>query len=217
MPSFPRKLIAFTAVALIGAGGDDALPSPDAMWLGQRIVPRELVQGFREGVLDSVLDKALGSRVAAVDRPALRARARAATAMLLEEAFPQELLAGMGAQFLARNYTAEELKALRAREESPLGRKLRAFEQSAAEIVAATPAAKEEARGALARRTFSEAERKELETFAASPLGRKGLALAPELVGYFVDQLERRYASLKPDLEPRLQNTVEAVAMTAGK
>ncbi len=215
MSSFPRTLTALAA-ALIGLGGRaQDLPSPDAMWLGQRLVPRTLVQGFREGIEKDVMDKVLEARVAEVDQPPLRARAHQAMAPLLDEAFPPELLAGLAAQFLAGHYTADELRALRAREESPLGRKLREFDRSAAEISAATPAAREEARDALARRTFTDAERKELEAFAASPLGRKGQALAPDLAGFFVDQLERRYASLRPDLEPRLQNVVEAVRITA--
>ncbi len=217
MPSFPRKLAALAATLIGLAGRAQDLPSPDAMWLGQQVVPRTLVQGFRQGVEKDVMDKVLGARVAEVDQPPLRARARQAMAPLLDEAFPPELLAGLTAQFLARHYTAEELRALRAREESPLGRKLRDFDRSTAEIVAATPAAREDAREAMARRTFTEAERRELEAFAASPLGRKGQALAPDLAGFLVDQLERRYASLRPDLEPRLENVVEAVRMTAGK
>lgn len=218
MRPFPRHLLALAAVALIGgAGRADDLPSPDAMWLGQRIVPRALVQGFREGIEKDALDRALGARVAASEQPPLRARARVAMAPLLDEAFPAELLSGLGAQFLARHYTAGELRELRAREESPLGRKLRAFDRSAEELVAATPTAKEEAREALARRTFSDADRKDLEAFAASPLGRKGQALALDLAGFFVGELERRYASLRPELEPKLLNVVEAVRMTAGK
>ncbi len=215
MPPFPRQLSAL-AVALVGlAAGAQDLPSPDAMWLGQRLVPRTLVQGFREGVEKDAMDRVLGGRVAEADQPPLRARARTAMAPLLDEAFPPELLAGLAAQFLDRHYTADELRALRAQEESPLGRKLRDFDRSAAELSAATPAARDEARDALARRTFTDPERKELEAFAASPLGRKGQALAPDLAGFFVDQLERRYASLRPDLEPRLQNVVEAVRITA--
>lgn len=218
MPTFPRNLVVFAAAALFGlAGRAEDLPSPDAMWLGQRIVPRTLVQGFRDGVEQDVVERVLGTRVAAVDQPPLRTRAHAALAPLLDEAFPPELLAGLAAQFLARHYTAEELRALREREESPLGRKLRDFDRSTAELAGATPAAREDAREALARRSFSEAERKELEAFAASPLGRKGQALALDLAGFFVDQLERRYASVRPDLEPRLQNLVEAVPMTAGE
>ncbi len=217
MRSFPRTAIAVAATVLIGlAARADDLPSPDAMWLGQRIVPRTLVQGFRDGVEQEAVNRVLAARVAAVDQPPLRARAHAAIAPLLDEAFPPELLAGLAAQFLARHYTAEELQALRAREESPLGRKLRDFDRSTAELAAATPAAREESREALARRTFADSERKELEAFAASPLGRKGQALAPDLAGFFVDQLERRYAALRPDLEPRLENVVEAVRMTAG-
>ncbi len=217
MPSFPRTWAAL-ATALVGViGHAQDLPSPDAMWLGQRLVPRALVQGFREGVENEIMDRVLGARVAEVDQPALRARARRSMAPLLDEAFPPELLAGMAAQFLARHYTADELRVLRAREESPLGRKLQDFERSAAAVAGPTPAAQEEAREALARRTFSDAERKELEAFAASPLGKKGQALAPDLAGTFVDQMERRYASLRPDLEPRLMNVVEAVRMTAGK
>ncbi len=217
MPSSPKRLCALVAAALIAlAAGAEDLPSPDAMWLGQRIVPRSLLQGFREGLEQQVLDRALGTRVAAADQPPLRARAIAAMAPLLDEAFPPEVLAGLAAQFLARHYTDDELRALRAREESPLGRKLRDFDQRSAGLPAASPAAREAAREALARRTFTEADRRELDAFAASPLGRKGQALAPDLAGYFVDQLERRYASLRPDLEPRLQNLVEAVRMTAG-
>ena len=218
MSPFPKRLTVFAAAALIGlAPRAEDLPSPDAMWLGQRIVPRSLCQGFWEGLEQQVLDKGLGASVAAVDQPPLRARALAAMAPLLDEAFPPELVAGLAAQFLARHYTAEELRALRAQEESPLGRKLRGFDEASGRVVEATPAAREDAREALARRTFSEAERRQLEAFAASPLGRKGQALAPDLAGFFVDQLERRYASLRPDLEPRLLNLVEAVRMTAGK
>jgi hypothetical protein len=218
MPSFPRSLAVLATSILVGvAGRADDLPSPEAMWLGQRIVPRTLVQGFREGVEEGVLDRVLGTRVAAMEQPSLRARARMAMAPILDEAFPPEVLAGIGAQFLARHYTADELRALRTREESPLGRKLRDLDRSAAELAGATPAAREEAREALARRAFTDSERKELEAFAVSPLGRKGRALGPELAGTFVDQLERRYASLRPDLEPRLENAAEAVLLAPGK
>lgn len=211
-----KHLTALAAAALMGfAARAEDLPSPDAMWLGQRIVPRSLLQGFREGLEQQVLDAALGTRVAAAEQPPLRARAIAAMAPLLDEAFPPEVLAGFAAQFLARHYTAEELRALRAREESPLGKKLRDFDERSARLPAATPGAREEAREALARRAFTEADRRELDAFAASPLGRKGQALAPDLAGFFIDQLERRYASLRPDLEPRLQSLVEAVRTTA--
>jgi hypothetical protein len=213
MPAVLRNLLPCAAalLAIAGTRADD-LPSPDAMWLGQRIVPHAIVDGYRDALGEEVLQKAVAGRVAGADLPPLRARARAAMAPLLDEAFPPELLAGFAAQFLARHYTADELRTLRAREESPLGRKLRDFTRSAAE--AATPSGKEGAREALARRTFTDGEQKELEAFAASPLGKKGLALAPDLAGFFVDQLDRRYASLRPDLEPRLQNVAEAVLMT---
>jgi hypothetical protein len=218
MPRFSRKLGALAAATLAGlAVRADDLPSPDAMWLGQRVVPRALVQGLREGIEEDVLNRVLGTRVAAVDQPPLRARARAAMAPLLDEAFAPELLSGLGAQFLARHYTADELRALRAREESPLGRKLKEFDQAADAIVTDTPAAKDEAREALARRTFSGAERKDLEAFAASPLGRKGQALALDLTGFFVEQLERRYAAIEQELEPKLVNVAEAVLLTTGK
>ncbi len=218
MSSFPRKLGAFAAAVLAGLTVRvDDLPPPDAMWLGQRIVPRALVQGFRQAIEEDVLNRVLGTRVPAVDQPPLRARARAAMAPLLDEAFAPELLSGLGAEFLARHYTAAELRALRAREDSPLGSRLREFDQAADAIVAATPAAKDEAREALSRRWFTDAERKDLETFAHSPLGRKGQDLALDLAGFFVDQLERRYASVKGELEPRLVNVAEAVLLTAGR
>jgi hypothetical protein len=207
----------FCVALVAGSGRADDLPSPDAMWLGQRIVPRAAVDGFRDAVAKDVLDKVLGGRVAAVDQPTLRARARTAMSPLLDEAFPPELLAGFAAQFLAAHYSADELRALRAREESPLGEKLRAFERSAADLAPATPGTRDDARDALARRTFTESERKELEAFADGPLGRKGSALAPDLLGTFVDRLERRYAAVRPDIEPRLRNVVEAVLVTAGK
>lgn len=213
-----KNLIGFAAFALVGSAGmAEDLPSPDAMWLGQRLVPRALVEGFREGLANDVMDQVLGTRVSALEQPPMRARARVAMGPLLDEAFPQDVLAGAAAQFLARHYTAEELRALRTREESPLGQKLRAFDQGASRLAAETPAARDEAREALARRTFTEAERKELEAFAASPLGRKGVGLAPDVAGFFIDQLDRHYASVRSDIEPRLRNVVEAVIITAGK
>ena len=218
MSRSPWKILLFASVASIGAAGwADELPSPDAMWLGQRMVPRALVQGFRDGIQEDLLNRVLGTRVAAVDQPALRVRARAAMAPLLDQAFPPEVLSGLGAQFLARHYSADELRALRVREESPLGQKLRDFDQMSDQLAAPTPAARDEAREALARRTFDEAERKDLLAFAASPLGRKGQSLALDLAGFFVEQLERRWASLQPGLEPRLRSVAEAVLPPSGK
>jgi hypothetical protein len=206
-PAWPAVALA----AFAGFAAADDLPSPDAMALGQRVVPRALLDGFRSGIEDQVLDQLLGPTLPSAEQPPLRTRARAAMAPLLDEAFPPEVLVGMGAQFLARHYTADELHTLRAREESPLGRKLRAFEESAAAIMAPALSERDQARDQLARRTFTDAERKDLESFAASPLGRKGLALAPDLVAYFVDRLDRRYASIRSDLDPRLRRAVEAV------
>ncbi len=184
------------------------------MWLGQRIVPRALVQGFRGGVSADVLDRVLGARISAAEQPPIRARALRAMEPILDEAFPPELLAGIAAQFLARNYTADELVALRAREESAIGRKLREFDRSAAAGPARSGAASDEAREALALRMFTDAERREIEAFAATPLGHKGLALAPDLVGFFVGELERRYASVRAHIEPRLADVVEAALAT---
>lgn len=198
------------AAALLGspARADD-LPSPDAMALGALVVPGALVQGYRAGIEESVLERVSGA-VPAADRPAFLVRARAALAPLLDEAFPPELLAGLGAQFLGTRYAPEELRALRAREESALGRKLRDFERRAAEIVVDSPASRDRAREALARETFSATERRELEGLEASGLGAKGLALAPDLAAYFVDALDRHYRSIEPELGPRLRRVAEA-------
>jgi len=215
MSHFARILTAL-ALLLAAAGRPEDLPSPDAMWLGQRAIPRALVQGFCDGVEKDVLDRVMATRVAAAEQPSLRARAHTAMAPLLDEAFPAELLAGISAQFLSGHYTAGELRALRAHEESPLGRKVLEFDRAADELVAATPEVRAEARAALARRTFTDAERKELEAFASSPLGRKGLELGPALARTFLDQLDRRYSAVRPDLEPRLESVAEAVLMTAG-
>jgi hypothetical protein len=189
----------------------DDLPSPDAMWLGGRIVPRALVEGFRDGIVDAALD----ARVALADRPALRARARTAMAPVLDEAFPPELLAGLGASFLARHYGADELRALRAREESPAGERLRAYEKAAADVQGATPEARDEAREALSRRMFDARDRAEIEAFAASPLGRKGLELAPDLAAFFVDQLDRRWAAVRTGIEPRLRKLADGLVEKA--
>jgi hypothetical protein len=179
------------------------------MALGARVVPAALVQGYRTGIEDGVLDRVSGA-VPGTERPAFVARVRAALAPLLDEAFPPELLAGLGAQFLASHYAPDELRELRAREESALVRKLRAFERRAAEIVADSPESGDRAREALARETFSAAERRELEALEASPLGAKSLALAPDLAAYFVDALDRQYRSIKVELDPRLRRAAEA-------
>jgi len=211
-------LICLAALAArAGLGVADDLPSPDAMVLGLHVVPRPLVDGFRSGIADQVLDQVLGARVAAADQPPLRTRARAAMAPLLDEAFPPEVLAGIGAQFLGRHYTAEELRTLRAREDSELGRKLHAFEERVAALGGPTPAARDQAREELARSTFTEAERREIDAFAASPLGRKGLSLAPDLAAFVVDQLDRRWTSVRPRIEPQLRGVAEAVLPRAGR
>jgi hypothetical protein len=199
---------ALVAVALALGGGParpDDLPSPDAVALGQRAVPRSIVDGFREGVAGEVLDRATGARAGAADAAPLRARARAALEPLLDEAFPPDLLAGLAAQFLARSYTAGELRALRDREEAPLGRKLRDLDARAAQLPAADPAARDREREALARKAFTRQERAELEAFAASPLGRKVEKVGPELARHFLDQLDRRWAEVRAQLEPRLR------------
>jgi hypothetical protein len=208
--STPSLRIAALALALLAspARAND-LPSPDAMALGARVVPAALVQGYRAGIEEDVLDRVIAARLPEAERAPARARARAALAPLLDEAFPPELLAGLGAQFLAAHYAPDELRALRARE-SALGRKLRDFERRAAEIVADSPASHARAREALARETFTAAEQRALETFEASPLGAKGLALAPELATFFVDALDRRYRDIRQELDPRLRRAAEA-------
>jgi len=187
------------AAALLGAPGRaDDLPSPDAMWLAARIVPRALVDGFRAGIARETIDRA--GPGAGTASPGARARAAEALAPLLDEAFPEEFLAGAAAQFLARSYTADELRALRAREDSPLGRKLRDFYGRAAALPSDDPARRER----LARTTFTAAERREIDDFTSSPLGRKGDELAMALAGYFLEQMERRWAEVRRELEPRL-------------
>jgi hypothetical protein len=190
------------ATAWPGAGAE--LPSPDAMWLGQRIVPQAIVDGYRAGLERNAIERVVGAGVAAVDQPALTARGHARMAPVLDEAFPPELLAGAAAEFLAGHYTAAELRDLRAREDSPLGRKLRDFSRQAVTLPAQDPAARDRAREALARATFTAPERKELDELAASPLGRKGEELALPLAGFFLERLERRWAEVRAELEPRL-------------
>jgi hypothetical protein len=209
----PLRAAAFALALLLASAaraGDD-LPSPDAMALGVRMVPAAIVQGYRAGIEDDVLERVLGARVPAGEQPAVRARARKAMAPLLDEAFPPELLAGLGAQFLAAHYPADELRTLRARDESPLGRKLRDFEDRTADIVADSPASLARARDALARATFSAAEQRDLDAFERTPLARKGLGLAPQLAAFFVDALDQRWRSVRPELEPRLRAAVEGV------
>lgn len=210
---FSLAVLFFALIGVNSARPDD-LPSPDAMWLGQRLVPRAIVEGYRRALEEDAVGRAAGSRVATADLPPLQARAHAVMGPLLDEAFPPELLAGLAAQFLAAHYSADELRALREHEESPLGRKLREFDRRAAELSAPTPAAREEARDALARRTFTREEQRQLEAFAASPLGRKGMSLAPDLASFFVDRLDRRYVSIRADLDVRLRNAAEGVLAT---
>lgn len=218
MGSFLRRLLPLAASALLFSGARaEELPSPDAMWLGERIVPIDLVAGVKDTVERSVVDQVLGTRVSTAEQPLLRSRAHAPLAPLIAEAFPPEYLSGLGARFLALHYTEAELKELRAREEAPLGKKVRAFERSVAEMVVTSAEAREEARAALARKTFTGAERKELEALAASPLGKKSGALAPELVAFFVDELDRHWTAVRATIEPRMRNTVEAVVMTSTK
>jgi len=197
----PRlHLLCCSLAALLGATARaDDLPSPDAMWLAARIVPRALVDGFRAGIARETIERAAPS--AGTASPGARARAGAALAPLLDEAFPEEFLAGAAAQFLARSYTADELHALRAREDSPLGKKLRDFYGRAATLPSDDPSRREQ----LARATFTAAELREIDEFTASPLGRKGDELALALAGFFLDQLERRWAEVRRDLEPRLE------------
>jgi len=187
------------------------------MWLGERIVPWALVEGYRAGLEENAFEKATAGRFADSDLPTLRAHANEAMRPVLDEAFPMELLAGISAQFLSHHYSAEELRALRAHEESPLGQKLRAFEQRAAALPGPTPEARAKAREALARQTFSTGEQKDLEAFANSPLGRKGVALSPELAAFYVNQLERHRTSIQRDLDERLRRSVEAVLPAAGR
>jgi hypothetical protein len=201
-------LVALALLATATPVQGDDLPCPDAAWLGQRVVPHDVVEGYLAALEDDVVGRVAEGRVPAANLPAFRARARAALKPLLDEAFPPELLSGVAAQFLDRHYEADELRVLRTREESPLGRKLRAFEQQATEIRGQTPGARDETRDALARRTFTSAERRELEAFGASPLGRKWMGLAPALVGHFLDQLERHLTAIRHDLEPRMRGAV---------
>jgi hypothetical protein len=214
-PNGSRRLArAVLAAALLLPGASlpvDELPSPDAMALGARVVPRALVEGFRAGLEDETFQRVVGGRIPAADQPALRLRAHAAMGPLLDEAFPPELMAGLGAQFLAAHYAPEELRSLRAREESPLGKKLRQFDATAAEIIADSPEARVRAREALARELFTPAEQRDIEAFAASPLGKKGLALAPDLAAFFVDAIDRRYRSLRGELDPGLEGAVRSV------
>lgn len=182
----------------------DELPSPDAMTLGRRAVPPALVDGFRK----AIEDEALG-RVPAARDPAVARKARARLRPILDEAFPTELLAGIGATFLARSYTADELRALRAHEESSVGEKRRAFEKAAADVKGDTPEERDEARAALSRRTFTAADRAALEAFADSPLGKKGIALAPDLAAFCVDQLDRHWKDVRPGVEPLLRKAAE--------
>jgi hypothetical protein len=166
------------------------------------------VDGFRDGIARDALKGATGR--GSEEPSELVSRARAALAPVLEEAFPEELMAGLAAQFLARHYSAEELRTLRAHEESPLGRELRDFYRRAGSVVAADPAARDRARDELARATFTEAERKDIDAFAASPLAKKGDELALTLAGFFLEQLDRRWAEVRPALEPRLRAAAKA-------
>ncbi len=181
------------------------LPSPDAMALGAQVVPRALVDGLRKGLEDETLSRLPGGAPQDGGR-----EARARLAPILDEVFPPELLAGIGATFLARHYTVEELRALRAFEDSPLGAKLRTFRRSAAETKGTTPEERDKAGDALFRQTFSAAERTQLDAFAASPLGKKSGELAPELAAFFMEQLERRWASSRAQFEPRLRAAAAA-------
>ncbi len=215
-PCLLVQLLAAAALALLGAAArPEDLPSPDAVALGLRAVPRSIVEGFRGGVAGEALDQAMGGRAGAAGAAPLRARARAALEPLLDEAFPPELLAGLAAQFLARSYTAEELRTLRDREEAPLGRKLRDLEARVARQAAADPAARERELEALARQAFTARERAELEAFAASPLGRKVERVGPELARHFLDQLDRRWAEVRGQLEPRLRRAAEEALVGA--
>lgn len=179
----------------------DDLPSPDAMALGGRVVPVELVDGLRKGIEDEALARLPGGP----PQDAAARQARARLAPILDEVFPPELLAGMGATFLARHYTAEELQALRALEDSPLGAKLRHLRQGPSEPKGSTPDERDKARDARLRKALSQADRAQLDAFAASPLGKKSAALAPDLAAHFMEQLERRWAAVRADVEPRLR------------
>jgi len=222
MPRCPLVTGLVLALTLVGrpdtgrAAGDE-LPSPAAMALGQRLVPDDLVRGFEDGVAAEVLDAVVAGRVPAVRAPAVRARARAAMAPALAEAFPPELLAGLCAEFVARRYRPEEIRALAAWESSPLAQKLRAFDGQARAVVAADPDAAKRAREELARRTFTEGERNAVATFAASPLAEKGRALAPELTGHLLAQLEARHGEVRAALRPKLVSAAEAVLATEPK
>ncbi len=104
-----------TTLALTWAAGIPAapgdLPSPDAMALGGRVVPRALLAGFRRGMEEEQLERIAATRPALTEPE--RQRALAAMSPLLDEAFPPELLAGIGAQFLSSHYDAAELRELR--------------------------------------------------------------------------------------------------------
>ncbi len=176
------------------------LPSPDAMALGPHVVPVDLVDGLRRGIEDEALARLPGGAPQDV-----AAQARARLAPILDEAFPPELLAGIGATFLARHYTADELRALRAFEDSPLGAKLRSLHQAAPAAKGVTPEKRDEARDAQLRKALTPADRTQLDEFAASPLGKKSAALAPDLAAFFMEQLERRWSSVRAEVEPRLR------------
>lgn len=208
----------FCAVLLLWArAGADELPSPDAVALGERVLPRTLIEGFREGVAREVLDATLGPRGGTAEEPLRRARARAALTPLLQEAFPPEFLAGVAAQLLARRYSAEELRALRAREDSPLGRKVRDLENRSQRAPDTDADAHHSKGEAPSPPTFSAAERKELETFAASPLGRKVEEVGPELAHHFLEALDQRWAQARGELEPQMRKAAEAAASNAEK
>lgn len=218
VPSARRvALVAVMAITAAAARAGEELPSPAAMALGQRLVPVALVRGFEDALADEILDRVVAGRVPATRLPALRARARAAMAPALAEAFPDELVAGACGLFVARHYTPDELRALTAWEGSPLGQKLRTLDAQAAAVPAGDPAAAERAREDLARRTFGEAERKEIAAFAATPLARKGRDLAPELTAHVLEQLDRRLKAEEATLRPRLQSAAQAVLETEPK
>ena len=159
------------------------------MALGERVLPRALIEGFEEGVAREAMDATLGPKSGTAEEPARRSRARAALTPLLQEAFSPEFLAGVAAQRLARRYSAEELRALRAREDSPLGRKVRDSENRSKRVPTPTRRSPLQGRGFLPPDLQRRRAKGAREVCRFSP-GRKVEEVGPELARHFLEALD---------------------------
>lgn len=213
MPGPAPLLTALLAVA--GAGGSAAPPSPADLELARLSVPRPLVAGVVEELARDAPARALGGRLLAPEaRARFAAAARTEVDAAVQRALPEEDLTAFSLDLLARRFTPAERAALLAWRRTPLAAKLERYqgEVRRLEQELQDPARLDREREALARRTFTDAEGAQLRAFLESPAGQKRAKLEPELTGAWLDFLVARVEKARPALDARLKTLADAAA-----